>query len=260
MKKQTQKTEYYFVDESGDPVFYDGYGKLIVGNEGVSKTLILGFIKTEDPRSIRTALAKLRDEISKDTYLAGIPSVKKSLVAFHAKDDCPEVKEKVFRLMKDLNFSAEIYVGRKIQSVFNKKYDRKEFKFYDDLVSKLFENKLHISSHNEIYFAVRGSRVRQQPLENAINQAKIKFEKKLNVKIDSNINIYPQVPSGEPCLQIIDYVNWSIQRLFEKKQDRYFKFIEDKVKFVVDIFDFDKYPDNFYSRKNKLEINKISPL
>ncbi len=260
MKKQVQKTEYYFVDESGDPIFYNKYGKLIIGNEGVSKALILGFIKTDDPHSIRAALVKLREEISKDEYLKDIPSIKKSLVAFHAKDDTPEVKEKVFRLIKDLNFSAEIYVGRKIPDMFNKKYERKEYKFYDDLVSKLFENKLHISSNNEIYFAVRGSKVRQQPLENAIIQSKLKFEKKQNIKIDSTLNIYPQIPSGEPCLQVIDYVNWSIQRFFEKGQDRYFKFIEEKVKFIVDIYDLDKYPNNFYSKKNPLDLKKISPL
>lgn len=260
MKKQTEKIEYYFVDESGDPIFYNRYGKLIVGNEGVSKTLILGFIKTDNPHSIRVSLEKLRQEISIDKYLMGIPSVKKSLVAFHAKDDCPEVKEKVFRLIKDLNFTAEIYVGRKIPEMFNKKYERKEYKFYDDLVSKLFENKLHTSSNNEIYFAVRGSRARQQPLEDAINQARVAFERKRNIKIESKINIYPQIPSGEPCLQIIDYVNWAVQRLFEKRQDRYFKFIEEKIKFIVDIYDLDKYPNNFYSKKNPLELKKISPL
>lgn len=260
MKKQLQKTEYFFVDESGDPIFYDRYGNLIVGHEGVSKTLILGFIRTEEPHLIRIALEKLRDEISRDEYLRGIPSVKKSLVAFHAKDDCPEVKEKVFRLLKDLNFSAEIYVGRKIPKLFKKRHTGKEYKFYDDLVSKLFENKLHTSSHNEIYFAVRGSRVRQQPLEEAIHQARAIFEKKWNVKISSNIKIQPQTPSGEPCLQVIDYINWTIQRLFEKGQDRYYKYIEEKVKFVVDIYDFNKYPKNFYTKKNPLEINKISPL
>lgn len=260
MKKQIDMTEYYFVDESGDPIFYNRYGVPIIGNEGVSKTLILGFIKTDDPHSLRVALEKLREEVSHDEYLKGIPSVKKSLIAFHAKDDCPEVKEKVFRLLKDLNFSAEIYVGRKIPEIFKKKHAGREYKFYDDLVSKLFENKLHTSSHNEIYFAVRGSRVRQQPLEEAINRAKSTFEKKWNVKINSNIKVQPQTPSGEPCLQVIDYINWTIQRLFEKRQDRYFKYIEEKVKFVVDIYDFDKYPKNFYTKKNPLEINKISPL
>ena len=64
MKKKSEKTTYFFVDESGDPTFYDKKGKLIVGNEGVSKILILGFIKTEDPKSIRQAFAELQNQLS----------------------------------------------------------------------------------------------------------------------------------------------------------------------------------------------------
>lgn len=72
----------------------------------------------------------------------------------------------------------------------------------------------------------------------------------------------PQTPSGEPCLQIIDYINWAVQRAFIKGEDRYLKFLQeyDKISFIVDIYDLDKYPKNFYNKKNVFSINKISPL
>jgi hypothetical protein len=165
MKKIQEGTQYFFVDESGDPTFYDKLGNLIVGNEGVSKILILGFIKTTDPIPLRKALLNLQKEISEDKYLKDIPSVKKSLIAFHAKDDTPEVRERVFKTILNLNFTAEVFVGRKIENIFRKKHQRNEDKFYDDLVSKLFENKLHLAKHNEIFFSVRGNRTRQVPLE-----------------------------------------------------------------------------------------------
>jgi hypothetical protein len=101
MKRPRDKINYFFVDESGDPVFYDRFGNLILGKSGVSKTLILGFIQTDDPSNIRKALNRLRDEIENDEYLKDIPSLKKTLVAFHAKDDCPEVRERVFKLIKN---------------------------------------------------------------------------------------------------------------------------------------------------------------
>ena len=44
MKKAEDKTTYFFVDEAGDPVFYDKRGRFIVGEEGCSK--ILMFEKT----------------------------------------------------------------------------------------------------------------------------------------------------------------------------------------------------------------------
>ena len=59
MKKAQEGQQWYFVDESGDPTFYDRHGNLIVGQEGCSPILILGFVETSDPHPIRSALAEL---------------------------------------------------------------------------------------------------------------------------------------------------------------------------------------------------------
>lgn len=260
MKKIQEKTTCFFVDESGDPTFYDRSGKYVVGTEGVSKILILGFVKVSDPKSVRKSLEDVRKEISSDKYLRGIPSLEKSLISFHAKDDCNEVREKVFKEIIKLDFSAEIFVARKVQNIFNAKYHRNENEFYDDLVTRLFQNKLHLARYNEIYFSVRGSKTRQAPLEHAIRKAVGAFETKWNTKIDSETKIIPQSPLGEPCLQVIDYINWTVQRAFVKGEERYFKFIEDKISYLVDMFDTVNYPKNFYNRSNKFEVKKISPL
>lgn len=260
MKKVAEETRWYFVDESGDPVFYDAKGQLILGNEGVSPILIIGFIRTTHPEIIRSKLEILRQQIVNDPYLAGIPSISKTKESFHAKDDCPEVREKVFKLLTELNFSAEIYVARKIENIFVKRHNRRELSFYDDIVSKLFENKLHVASENKIYYAVRGNRLRQEPLEKAITQAQTRFEAKKNTKIETKISVQAQTPNGEPCLQVIDYVNWAIQRAYLRKETRFLSVIESKLKYLVDIYDTDKYPNNFYGKNNKFDINKISPL
>ena len=181
VKKIQEKVQYFFVDESGDPTFYNRRGKLILGKEGVSQILILGFIKTTDPKPIRKALLNLQKEISEDEYLKGIPSIKKSLVAFHAKDDSPEIREKVFKTIVKLDFTAEIFVGRKIEALFKKRHHKTENEFYDDLISKLFENKLHLNKYNEIFFAIRGSKTRQIPLKEAIEKAREKFNVDLNI-------------------------------------------------------------------------------
>lgn len=236
------------------------YGNLIVGQPGISKILILGFIKTDDPKPIRKALAALNQQISNDKYLKGIPSLQKSLIAFHAKDDCPEVRERVFKTIIGLDFTAEVFVARKIQNIFNVRHHRSENEFYDDLISKLFENKLHLAKENEIFYAVRGTKVRQAPIEQAIQKAIFTFETKWKRKIESKIKINPQSPSGEPCLQIIDYVNWAIQRAFIKRENRFYKFIEEKIAYMVDIYDIEKYPKNFYNKKNTFDLKKISPL
>lgn len=260
MKKTQDKTNYFFVDESGDTTFYDRKGNLILDKEGVSNFLMIGFIKTEQPSILRKSLSDLREEISKDPYLQGIPSISKSLLAFHAKDDCPEVREKVFKLISTLDFSAEIYFARKKEKTFNNTFHRKETEFYDYLITKLFENKLHLATKNYIYFAVRGNSTRQKPLEQAIARSIELFEKKYKVKNGSEISVQAQTPSGEPCLQIIDYISWAIQRVYTNSEMRFYKTIESKVKYLVDLYDTDKYPNNYYSKTNPFDVKKISPL
>lgn len=255
-----KKINYFFVDEAGDPIFYNRHGRCIVGEEGCSKILSVGFITTNKPEILRKEVLSLRKEIVSDDYLKDVPSIEKTIRAFHAKDDCPEVREKFYKLLRKMDFKAEFIVARKDESIFSEKHKGKTNLFYDDLVIELFKNKLHIAEKSKIYFAVRGDRKRQAPLEEAIHSAKIAFENHHNIKIDSDFEIIPQTPSGEPCLQIVDYMNWAIQRAFLKREDRYIKFVLDKISYMVDIYDFEKYPKNHYNRKNRFDINKISPL
>ena len=160
MTTSEEKINYFFVDEAGDPVFYDRYGDFIVGNEGCSKILILGVVRTGNPKIIRQNLADIRNQIAKDKYFQGIPSLKKSLIAFHATDDCPEIRQLVFKAITAMDIKVKIYVARKIEAVFRKKYHAKENLSYDDLVSRLFEDQLQLAPHDKIYFAVRGTRIR----------------------------------------------------------------------------------------------------
>jgi hypothetical protein len=262
-KNEQQKVEYFFVDEAGDPTFFNRCGENIVGKDGCSKILILGFIRTNDPDELRNSMSNLHNEIDKDPFYEGVPSLEKTKICFHAKDDIPEIREKVYRKIATLNFKAEFFVARKIQALFLKRHLGKENLFYDDLISKLFENKLHKSEKNIIYFATRGSKTRQKPLEEAIQKATLTFEKKWGIKIDGQTKVLPQSPIGEPCLQIIDYMNWAVHRAFTKKEDRFYKFIEEKISYLVDVYDFDNYKKNYgnyYNRKNKFDITKISPL
>ncbi|MFH0815074.1 MAG: hypothetical protein V1902_03320, partial [Candidatus Falkowbacteria bacterium] len=155
---------------------------------------------------------------------------------------------------------AEIIVARKKEGMFQKRHRGNTNVFYDDIITKLFTNKLHLAEKSYIYYEIRGNRSRQQPFEDAIRTAINTFELKWGAKNDSEIQIYPMSSAGEPCLQIIDYVNWAVQRAFIKGDARYINFLEDKISFICDIYDSKKYPNNYYSKKNKFDINKISPL
>lgn len=260
MKKPIEGENWYFVDETGDPVFYDRRGNLIVGQGGCSPILGLGFIETPDPSSIRRALAELHAQIAADKYLQSIPSIWKTSRAFHAKDDAPEVRYLVYQRIAQLDFKAQFIVARKVEKVFRNAFHAKESEFYDHLVTRLFQNVLHRHTHNRIYFAQRGSRTRQAQLEQAIRRGGARFQRRQTTKTETEIRVEPQTAVGEPCLQVVDYMNWAVHRAFTKREMRYFSFVADKVSLLVDLYDTANYPKNWYSRENPFAIEKASLL
>ncbi len=86
------------------------------------------------------------------------------------------------------------------------------------------------------------------------------FEARWGTKVTTHISIQAQVPSDEPCLSIVDYMNWAVYRAFTRGEMRYYRAVEDKVSLLVDSYDHAKYPKNWYNRKNPFDINKITPL
>ncbi len=113
---------YFYVDESGDPTILGRKGKDLLAEGSVSKVFMVGYVETANPKQIVDALNSLRTEIAADDYLYGIPSLASSLRSFHANEDCYEVKERVFKLLKQLDFKAYIIVARKSESLFRKKF------------------------------------------------------------------------------------------------------------------------------------------
>lgn len=266
MKQPDNIPRWYFVDESGDTAFYANRSKrLIVGEEGCSKTLILGFLRTRDPQDIRAMLAEVRLAVSTSKYLQSIPSIKKSLVCFHAKDDCPEVRQLVFEAIDKMSFGCQIVVARKIEEFFQKKHRGSEDRFYDDLVTRLFFGQLHRSKRNYIIFAQRGNKNRQHALRAAVQKSVSRFlDTVRNSTCTPSFLITTSQPLQEPALQVIDYVNWAVQRAFEKGQMRYFDLLRERIELLRDLYDFEKksrHENCAYNRDdNHFDITKASPL
>ena len=259
MKKPKDCDTYFFGDESGDPTFYDRHGKCVVGKFGCSPILILGFIETQDPLPLRRAVLDLHARVIHDPVLNKLPSARRTAIAFHAKDDPPEVRYLFYSLIRELEFKAQLIVARKIEQVFRERYRRKENKFYDDLVTRLFETALHRFKHNEIILAARGSRERRKPLEKAIWRAKGRFERKHNIGRDlTTFKTRFHRLSGEPCLSIVDYMNWAVYRAFVNQDDRYYNAIKSKISVLMTR----DMPDlkHVYSRKKPFEAREAAPL
>lgn len=264
MKQPDTKQRWYFIDEAGDPAFYTKGRKIIVGTEGCSRTFSVGFLWTLDPEPIRNGLEQLRSEMAADLYLKDVPSIKKSLVAFHAKDDCAEVRQAVFKLLSQLEFRVNVIVARKNEPDFRKHFDCSQDKYYDFLVSRLLWNQLHVFAENTIVFSRRGTKARQHSLREAVALAVREFRTKHADASKTDVIVLTDYPTREPALQAADYAMWAVQRAFEKGEMRYFEFLRDKYHFVWDIFDVEKRQRHdriIYTKKdNPFDVEKISPL
>jgi len=222
--------------------------------------LILGLVEIKDPVQIRQAILKLQTDLVNDPYFQGFPSLQRTKIAFHAKDDLPEIRYPFFKLLASFDFQAQFVVARKIERVFRNNFHSKENEFYDHLITQLFQGKLHLHEQNLTYYAKRGSRSRQAPIDKAIQRSIQLFEQKWNATVKSKTTVQAQTPIGEPCLSIVDYLNWAIFRAFTRGEIRYFEVVREKVSLLVDLYDTANYPHNWYNKKNPFALNKITPL
>jgi uncharacterized protein DUF3800 len=269
MRHLSKSPIWYFIDEAGDPTVYGPAKKVIVGTPGCSRVFLVGFLRTKDPQQIREKLSEVRLAVAGSAYLKNVPSVQKSLLAFHANEDCTEVRMMVYEALLKTDFKAQIVVARKIVGMFRDQFNDSEDRFYDHLVTYLLRNRLHLYTPTTIIFSRRGNRSRQRSLREAVEFAVKQFrdENPRASQVDIEVDVQTNQPIQEPVLQAIDYVVWAVQRAYEKNEMRYFDYLRDRIELVSDIFDFKKHrkgeprkKNHYERRKNPFDISKVTPL
>ncbi len=258
-----------FLDEAGDTTFYGKGKKNIIGSNGVSNVFILGMVKIKDPLDeVRDKINSLQNKIASDQFYH-VPSVVKKIQKtgyyLHATDDIGEIRKEMFDLMKTINCSFEAVVGRKNIERYETKHKGKEEYFYADLLSHLLKNKLTKHPKLVMHISERGKSTKNHNLELAFLKAKQRFSRvKGNSEVKTNVVFNVNYPTKDPLLNLADYYCWSVQRVFEKGEMRFYNFLRDQISLVVDLYDTENYGDwmNYYdNKKNPLTPkNKISPL
>jgi hypothetical protein len=113
MSKESPIIKHYFVDEAGDLTLFNKRKQIVVGNEGSSSCFMVGMADIPRPDDVKQKLDELRQELLNDPYFHGVPSMqpeqKKTAICFHAKDDLPEVRREVFKLLP--SFEARIIIA-----------------------------------------------------------------------------------------------------------------------------------------------------
>lgn len=239
----------YFVDEAGDGVLFGPKGRNRLMDPGAPQYFMLGMVQCANISDTEKRLDSLRAEILSNPLYSSIPSVqpeqKKTARAFHAKDDHPEIRAKVFELVTqiDFKFFAVIkdmhqvleYVQSRNQMDSNYRYHPNEL--YDFTVRMLFKERLHKHDHYQICFARRGKSDRTKVLQQELTKAKQKFLSERDLEHDSILQITPRFPWQSPCLQLVDYCLWALQRCYEKHESRFLQAIWPKVSLIIDADD-----------------------
>jgi hypothetical protein len=268
--KTPEGVKHYYVDEAGDNTLFDKRGRVILGDPGVSRTFMVGVAELPDPAATQAALQSLRASLLADPYFKGVPSMQlgagKTALCFHAKDDLPEVRREMFRLLPVFNAKVQVVIRRKSELVSGARLLHARGSrispndIYDDLVTRLFKNLMHRGEVNEVCFARRGKSDRQAALEQAIARGKRNFQRQWRTDINPPSVIRPSVPSQDAGLQVIDYYLWALQRLIERGEDRYFAAVAPSYRLIMDLDDTRLKPyGRWYSTKDPLTIEKMKP-
>ena len=261
-KVKSPKTYMYhrFIDEAGDMTFFlKGKVPAPLGDNGISKVFILGMAHVkQDLDSARNLVNEFCKQVENDPFFNTMPSVKKRIdqggFYLHAKDDPAELRYKfIMFLIENISFSVQMVVGRKKLTRFVNKHHSQEREFYADLLSHLLKDKGNYEKL-VINIAERGSSTGNNNLEDALSQAHNRHGKRRSSTYKADIKFNVQRYSSDPLLAITDYVLWTVQRVFEKGETRFYDTIKDKLPTIIDLYDTAKYENyqNYYGPKNIL--------
>ena len=260
----SSRIAHYFVDESGDGVLFNAKGQVLVGQPGGAMGhFIMGLLEADDPAALSLDLEQLRADLKADPYFKNVPSFQpergKTAVAFHAKDDLPEVRREVFKLLlrHSVKFYAEVRDMRAVLSYVRERNGRNGTyryhpnELYDSSVARLFKNRLHQYESCRVCYAVRGSSDRTKSFADSLVLARDRFAKHWDKQVTTAIEVTAAQPVQQAGLQAVDYMLWALQRHYARQESRFLEMVWDKVSLIHAVDETDKAPYGVYYSKTK---------
>lgn len=218
--------KYYFIDESGDADFFGKRGKKLWENEGWNPMLIMGLLETDNRKQLRANVNQFHENILKDPFFEGIPSLGRRQHYFHAREDHPEVRAAFFqflRLQKD--FKCYFVAGRKNPSQFISEFKKNTTKFYFHWVRRLIELPSFQNSDTHHFYLSRRNKTTNERFNQVLEASLCKEMNKERLNYECEV-----VRNAEyPELWVADYMLWALQRYLLKGEKRFLKALEDKV-------------------------------
>lgn len=255
---------YLFIDESRDPAFYASGNRSIVGTEGFKPMLLIGLVRLEDKKAVRTAIVSFMKELINDPLYNTLPCILDPQGWYlHASYDNLEVRVKFIDFLRRLpGFKFYCVIGRKRLDVFHKKHNKNETEFYFDLVYHLLKDRLNKhDTFYQIYLSARNKNTQyklKQAIDNALNRDNDRRKTPIEISYNSEVVLSKDTPE----LSIADYMLWALQRYILQGDKRFYTALKEKFSLIIDLYDFDKYRakgmSNYYHAKNEFCLEKAT--
>jgi hypothetical protein len=229
----------------------------------VNKHFILGMLAVEQPDALASDLQALRAELLADPYYKGVPSMRadgrKTAQMFHAKDDVPEVRREVYRLLQKhaIKFFAVVRDMRSVLAIelerkrLDDKHRYKPDGLYDSTVSLLFKERLHEYTDCHIGFSKRGQSDRTLAFEHALEVSRQRFEEQSSKKVLTRLHVQTKDSREDAALQAADYMIWALQRYYRVGEERFIAAMWEKVGDIHAVDVLDESPNGSHYGKKK---------
>lgn len=262
----------WFVDEAGDPSLFGKGGKVVAATEGCSRFFTVVKLECRDVDALTADLARLRKDVVSDPFFKDVPSLdparQRTAVNFHAKDDPPEVRFMVYKLLAqhDLRFVAVVrdklrlvdYALQRRRVEPRYRYAPSGHELYDELIRHLF-SRLHGWSDHKIVFVQRGHKLRTKAFVDAITHESEGFAQDFGLPKPKATEVICSVPKDHAGLQAADYYLWALQRFYERGEARYLNFVWPQTLEVLDL-DLQASHKGEQSNRHSGIFNKEHPL
>ena len=260
-----------FIDEAGDMTFFSGKRgpkKSLIGDAGVSRCFIIGMVHVKaDLTETRNRISEFCRMIDNNDFFQSFPSVADRTAKGwhgyypHASKDPAELRYEFLKLMREeLDFSAQIVVGRKIPSVYLNKHHSLQREFYADLMSHLLKYS-HKIDPLILDIAERGSSTSNMNLQHAVDTARERSRRGTRTReMTNDVRFNVQPDDHELLLAVTDYCLWCVQRVYERGDAKYYRLLSDKITLIHDVYDRSRYAEskNYYRpRYNMLTAEAI---
>lgn len=220
--------KYYFIDESGDPNFYDKDGRPLEATTGFQPYFILGMVETFNRVGLRNRVRNFIKKIRRDVLYNSIPSIAGHEDWFvHARKDHPEVRINFIELLRKLKgISTHVLIVNKSAARFKTLYGNNSNSLYRESLHRLFTSKNFEKGVKHIFYVSQFGNNQIAFLNEAVSSLR-------NEGVIFEFNLVSSKKAPE--MSVIDYLLWMVNRKLMKGETRFFNALKDKFGVVMEL-------------------------